>query len=316
MASTLILAHTPASLQADQASSTSQLQRRLAGSFYEEETDSGLGFVQIRVIGFGLAGTTALTLVAKYPVLGLSFVDHAQTEFVSSAPEKMIFSAIDRLLGRAHALVLLVDESDAAQTKQATLVSNRAKTQGLLTIGVALAAGLGTSDAASTVSNDFTTSVHSFIRLVALDAQHTTSGTAAVLHSLTAGLATLCNVQGYVGVDYEDVRTILQWPARLAVGVGIAGGSDRARVATLAAMANAQPTPLGIHGAQRLLVIVSAPPNALRLSECKEAMNTVRGALSKDAHCIFGTMHSDLLSDQWGGPASDQMQVTVMATSP
>lgn len=265
-----------------------------------ELDDSCGGLVQIRVIGFGAAGVLALERAAMYPAPGLSFL-----QFESAASSQ---KAIKKALDCVHTVVLLVDESDSAQVRQAMLLGNQAKSQGLLTIGVALAVQ-NTADgtAEQTGSGDFSGSVHSFMRLETLTETGMTDHATAVLRSLTHDLACMCNVQSDIGVDYEDVLTVLGEPVQLASGSGTASGPDRARLAAEIAVAKVWPEPGNCKRVKGLLVMISAAPGTMRLKESQAAINAVRYRFDKEAYCIYGIIHDE--------HAGDQLRVSVLATA-
>ena len=55
-----------------------------------------------------------------------------------------------------------------------------------------------------------------------------------------------------------------------------------------------------------MLVLISAAKGSLKLSESKQAMNTIRDCASEEAHVIYGTAYDESLGDQ--------IRVTVVAT--
>lgn len=61
-----------------------------------------------------------------------------------------------------------------------------------------------------------------------------------------------------------------------------------------------------LSGARGVLVLISAAKGSLKLSESKQAMNTIRAYASEEAHVIYGTAYDESLGDQ--------IRVTVVAT--
>ena len=55
-----------------------------------------------------------------------------------------------------------------------------------------------------------------------------------------------------------------------------------------------------------MLVLISAAKGSLKLSESKQAMNTIRAYASESAHVIYGTAYDEALGDE--------IRVTVVAT--
>jgi cell division protein FtsZ len=63
---------------------------------------------------------------------------------------------------------------------------------------------------------------------------------------------------------------------------------------------------IDLSGARGVLVLIAANRSTLKLSESKNAMNTIRRYAAEDAHVIFGTVYDDALGDK--------LRVTVIAT--
>jgi cell division protein FtsZ len=59
-------------------------------------------------------------------------------------------------------------------------------------------------------------------------------------------------------------------------------------------------------GAKGVLVLITAAKGGLKLSESREAMNTIRAFASSEAHVIYGTAYDETLGDE--------IRVTVVAT--
>lgn len=258
------------------------------------------GLVQIRVIGFGATGAVALERAATYPAPGLSFL-----QFESAGQNH---KAIARALDCVNTVVLLVDQTDSEQVRHAMALGNHSKSQGLLTIGVALDSQNTATDLSEKAGpGDLTGSVHSFMRLGVSAETGMADHAKAVLRSLTRDLACMCNEANNVGVDYEDVLTILGEPAQLSVGTGMANGPGRAQLAAEMAVSKAWPEPKIRNRVKGLLVMVSGAPGKLRLKESQAAMNTVRHQFQEEAYCIYG-----VIDDEHAG---DQLRVTVLATA-
>jgi cell division protein FtsZ len=127
-----------------------------------------------------------------------------------------------------------------------------------------------------------------------------------VLKNAVGGIAEIINVPGHVNVDFEDVRTVMGEPGKAMMGTSAASGPDRARIAAEQAVACPLLEGVDLKGARGVLVLISAAKGSLKLSESKQAMNTIRGCASEDAHVIYGTAYDESLGDQ--------IRVTVVAT--
>jgi cell division protein FtsZ len=113
-------------------------------------------------------------------------------------------------------------------------------------------------------------------------------------------------VPGHVNVDFEDVRTVMGEPGKAMMGTAAASGPDRARIAAEQAVACPLLEGVDLSGAKGVLVLISAAKGSLKLSESKQAMNTIRAYASENAHVIYGTAYDESLGDE--------IRVTVVAT--
>jgi cell division protein FtsZ len=127
-----------------------------------------------------------------------------------------------------------------------------------------------------------------------------------VLKNAVGGIAEIINVPGHANVDFEDVRTVMGEPGKAMMGTAAASGPDRARIAAEQAVACPLLEGVDLKGARGVLVLISAAKGSLKLSESKQAMNTIRDCASEDAHVIYGTAYDESLGDQ--------IRVTVVAT--
>ena len=107
-------------------------------------------------------------------------------------------------------------------------------------------------------------------------------------------------------VDFEDVRTVMGEPGKAMMGTAVSNGPDRARIAAEQAVACPLLEGIDLSGAKGVLVLVTAAKGSLKLSESREAMNTIRAYASPDAHVIYGAAYDDTLGDS--------IRVTVVAT--
>ena len=63
---------------------------------------------------------------------------------------------------------------------------------------------------------------------------------------------------------------------------------------------------IDLSGARGVLVLIAANRNTFKLTESRNAMNTIRRYAADDAHVIYGTAYDETLGDQ--------LRVTVIAT--
>ncbi|WP_295645462.1 cell division protein FtsZ [uncultured Methylibium sp.] len=127
-----------------------------------------------------------------------------------------------------------------------------------------------------------------------------------VLKNAVGGIADIIHIDASINVDFEDVKTVMSEPGKAMMGTAIATGPDRANKAAESAVACPLLEGIDLSGARGVLVLIAASRTSLKLSESKNAMNTIRRYAAEDAHVIFGAAYDESLGDQ--------LRVTVIAT--
>ncbi|MEX0992653.1 MAG: cell division protein FtsZ [Solirubrobacterales bacterium] len=125
-----------------------------------------------------------------------------------------------------------------------------------------------------------------------------------VLKQGVQGITDLITVPGLINLDFADVRTIMRDAGSALMGIGAAGGENRAAEAAKAAVSS----PLleeSVDGATGILLNITGGRD-LGLFEVNEAAEIVTSAADKTANIIFGSVIDDALSDE--------VRVTVIAT--
>ena len=117
----------------------------------------------------------------------------------------------------------------------------------------------------------------------------------------------MITLPGLINLDFADVRTIIRGAGTALLGIGYAGGGNRASEAALAAIASPLlETP--IDGAKGILLGVTGGPD-LSLVEVSEAARVVADAADPDANIIFGaTIDPDLAGPGVGHRRRGQLQ--------
>ncbi len=126
----------------------------------------------------------------------------------------------------------------------------------------------------------------------------------SVLGQGVQGISDLITMPGLINVDFADVRAIMSNAGSALMGIGQAGGENRA--ATAARMAIASPLlEISIEGAKGILFNIVGGPD-LSMSEVNDAAQIIAQAAEPDANIIFGaTIKEDLV---------DMVKVSVIAT--
>ncbi len=125
-----------------------------------------------------------------------------------------------------------------------------------------------------------------------------------VLRQGVQGISDLIAVPGLINLDFADVRTVMLDTGSALMGVGTAGGDNRAVEA--ARMAISSPLlETTIEGARGVLLNITGGED-LGLLEVNEAAEIVAQAADPDANIIFGAVIDKNMGDK--------VQVTVIAT--
>jgi cell division protein FtsZ len=126
----------------------------------------------------------------------------------------------------------------------------------------------------------------------------------SVLGQGVQGISDLIVMPGLINVDFADVKSIMTNAGSALMGIGQAGGDNRA--ATAARMAIASPLlEVSIEGAKGVLFNIVGGPD-LSMTEVSEAAQIIGQAADPDANIIFGaTIKDDMV---------DMVKISVIAT--
>lgn len=125
-----------------------------------------------------------------------------------------------------------------------------------------------------------------------------------ILRQGVQGITDLITIPGLINLDFADVRTIMHDAGTALMGVGQAGGENRAVDAAKTALAS----PLledDVDGATGVLLNITGG-SELGLFEINEAAEIITNAAAPDANIIFGAVIDENLGDE--------VRVTVLAT--
>ncbi len=125
-----------------------------------------------------------------------------------------------------------------------------------------------------------------------------------VLRQGVQGITDLITIPGLINLDFADVRTIMRDAGSALMGIGTAGGENRAAEAAKIAISS----PLleqSVEGATGILLNISGGHD-LGLFEVNEAAEIVQSAADANSNIIFGAVIDDSLSEE--------VRVTVIAT--
>lgn len=118
------------------------------------------------------------------------------------------------------------------------------------------------------------------------------------------GIVELIASPGIINVDFADVKTVIEDAGSALVGLGIAGGQDRAATAVGQAM-NSPLLEVSPEGAKGVLLSISG--RNLKMNEIREIAKVVAKTADPSAKIIFGAYHDRKLR-------ANQLKVTLVAT--
>jgi cell division protein FtsZ len=125
-----------------------------------------------------------------------------------------------------------------------------------------------------------------------------------VLRQGVQGITDLITIPGLINLDFADVRTIMHDAGSALMGIGSAGGENRASEAAKIAISS----PLleeSVEGATGILLNITGGHN-LGLFEVNEAAEIVQSAADSNSNIIFGAVIDDSMGED--------VRVTVIAT--
>lgn len=107
----------------------------------------------------------------------------------------------------------------------------------------------------------------------------------------------MLNVYSFIGIDIEDVQSVLGGPGTIKIATAFASGENRAHVAAAQALVKANLSANDVSTACGILVILSAAPHKLRLSECRVVTDLIRANLSANTRWFYGMNNDESLGE-------------------
>ena len=302
---------------------------------------------QIKVIGVGGGGGNAVDHMIAEGVQGVQFIcanTDAQALNRSSAEVQLQLGtsglgagskpeagrsaaeeAVDQIretLEGANMVFITAGMGGGTGTGAAPVIARVAKEMGILTVGVVTKpfdfegnrrlkqADAGLAELEANVDSLIVVLNEKLLEVLGDDiTQEEAFGQANdVLKNAVGGISDIIHIPGLVNVDFEDVKTVMSEPGKAMMGTATAGGPDRATKAAEAAVACPLLEGIDLSGARGVLVLIAASKATFKLSESRNAMNTIRRYAAEDAHVIYGTAYDESLGDQ--------LRVTVRAQTP
>jgi cell division protein FtsZ len=126
-----------------------------------------------------------------------------------------------------------------------------------------------------------------------------------VLLKAVKGISELIISNGFINLDFADVKRVMEQMGTAIMGMGSASGENRAAEAAQVAINSPLLEDISIGGAKGLLMNITGPSN-MTMDEIDEASNYIKGEVSQDAEIFWGVVFDDTLEDE--------IQITVIAT--
>ncbi|MGH8528382.1 MAG: cell division protein FtsZ [Nevskiales bacterium] len=126
-----------------------------------------------------------------------------------------------------------------------------------------------------------------------------------VLQNAVQGISEIITAPGLINVDFADVRKVMSVQGKAMLGLGSASGENRAREAAEQALASPLLEDMDLHGAQGILVNVTAD-DSITMQEFQTINEIVTDMAAEDAEVIVGSA----CDPNMGG----SIRVTVVAT--
>ncbi len=126
-----------------------------------------------------------------------------------------------------------------------------------------------------------------------------------VLLQAVKGISGLIMSNGFINLDFADVKRVMLEAGTAIMGVGRASGENRATEAAQMAINSPLLEDISISGAKGLLMNLTGPSD-MTMDEIDEASTYIKGEVNEDAEIFWGVVFDD--------SCGDEVQVTVIAT--
>jgi cell division protein FtsZ len=127
-----------------------------------------------------------------------------------------------------------------------------------------------------------------------------------VLTTASKGIAEIITVTGYINVDFEDVKTVMQNSGKAIMGSAIAAGENRALKAIDEAMRSPLLNDSNISGAHNILLYITSGEEEISLDEVHEITDYIQHICGNTAEVIWG--------NGVDGTLGNSIAITIIAT--
>ena len=127
-----------------------------------------------------------------------------------------------------------------------------------------------------------------------------------ILTSAAKGIAEIITVPGYINVDFEDVKTVMQNSGVAIMGTGVAEGENRARTAVEDALNSPLLNDNNIKGANNILLYITSGSEEISMDEVSEITDYIQNESGYNAEIIWGNGEEESLDKK--------ISITIIAT--
>ena len=127
-----------------------------------------------------------------------------------------------------------------------------------------------------------------------------------ILTTAAKGIAEIITVPGYINVDFEDVKTVMQSSGVAIMGSASAEGEGRAFKAVQSALASPLLNDNDIEGARYILLNITSGEKEVLMDEVSEITDYIQNQAGLTADIIWGNCYDETLGDK--------ISVTLIAT--
>ena len=128
----------------------------------------------------------------------------------------------------------------------------------------------------------------------------------SVLTTAAKGIAEIITITGYINVDLEDVRTVMNNSGDAVMGSGMAAGVNRAIEAITKSLDSPLLLSTDIRGAKNILLNISFGVEEMTMDEVDTITKFLQEKIGQDAQIIWGATHDESLGEE--------LNITIVAT--
>ncbi|MBW1704815.1 MAG: cell division protein FtsZ [Deltaproteobacteria bacterium] len=126
-----------------------------------------------------------------------------------------------------------------------------------------------------------------------------------VLLQAVKGISDLIISNGFISLDFADVKKVMEQMGTAIMGMGTASGENRGLEAAQMAINSPLLEDISINGAKGVLMNIAGPAD-MTMDEIDAASNFIKEEVNKDAEIIWGVVLDDAMEDE--------IRITVIAT--